>query len=77
MTRIVPIRPDVHLRELMSGKHERPSMPREMRIELAVIKIAEGLSLPGVISPIRLMRYWLEDGTTPINSIRSAYRSLS
>ncbi len=60
----------------LTGKHERPSVPREMRIELACIRIAEACAtrqLPAA----SVMRYWLEDGTTPINSIRSAYRSLS
>lgn len=60
----------------LTGKHERPST-REDLIGDAVKAVAARQSIHGVISPIRLMRYWLEDGTTPINSIRSAYRSLS
>jgi len=60
----------------LTGKHERPAMPRDMRIELAVIRIAEACASP-FMPAASVMRYWLEDGTTPINSIRSAYRSLS
>ena len=72
MTRIVP----VLTRDMLAPKHPRQAMPRDMRIELAVLRIAEMTAGPHMPAA-SVMRFWLEDGTTPINSIRSAYRSLS
>ena len=79
MTQIIPIRQGIALRELMCGKHERPSMPRDMRIELACIRTAErtaaACAVPG-LDAHWFLRRWAEYSLPPIHSIRAEFGAI-
>ena len=77
MTQIIPIRRNVALRELMCGKHEKPPTPYAMRLELAVLNVAERVARGSTLTAAQHMSIWLDhDSFVPLASIRAEFERI-
>ena len=77
MTRIIPIRQGIALRELMCGKHEKP-VTREKLIDEAVRRVSNRIGERSVLPAARHRELWLDaPRIIPLVSICHEYRSLA
>ena len=77
MTQIIPIRQGIALRELMCGKHEKPPTPYAMRVELAVLKVAERVARGSTLTAAQHMSIWLDHHSfIPLASIRAEFGAI-